>query len=81
MIMYQFVKPNHIEKISVRMRDIGILRQYGWKFIYINQMPAYDLNAHNAYTCVQLTKYIIRMADWRIQTPGALYKKIKDLMY
>ena len=38
MIMYQFVKPNHIEKISVRMRDIGILRQYGWKFIYINKI-------------------------------------------
>ncbi|MBE6461240.1 MAG: hypothetical protein E7006_00130 [Alphaproteobacteria bacterium] len=77
MIMYQFVRPKIIKKISLNMRDIHILGMYGWKFIYINGNIPHDFNPCNAKTCVQLTKRAIKLHNWRIQTPYALYNILK----
>ncbi len=75
-IMYQFVKYDDIQPIPLRMRDIGILGQYGWEFIFLEQNSTHNFNTHHAYTCVQFTKRVIGISNYLIQTPDALYKYI-----
>ena len=74
MTMYQFIKHGDIQPIKLIVRDLSILGQYGWKFIYLNQNPVAKINTRDEYTCVQFTKRVIGIYDWRIQTPGALYR-------
>lgn len=78
MIMMQFVRPGVIYKIPLKMRDINILAQYGWKFIYLNTEYRCAKRLPYAITCVQFVKKIINLSDWRIQTPCALYKKLRN---
>lgn len=75
--MYQFVSKNNIRKVSLKMRDIRVLNMNGWKFIYLPQMPQYDFHNMRAITCVQFTKNVIGIKNWRIQTPYGLYKYLK----
>lgn len=74
MVMYQFVKCGHVENIRLKMRDINILRQHGWKFIYMPINMPYGFKPQHTITCVQMTKQAIGLKKWHIQTPGALYK-------
>lgn len=78
MIMMQFVRPGVIHKIHLKMRDINILAKHGWKFVYINSKYTDIHNLPYPITCVQITKKIIQLSDWRIQTPCALYKKLRQ---
>ena len=78
LIMYQFVKSGHVEKIQIHARDLKILQTHGWDFVYLDGccLP-HDFDAKAALTCVQMTKQIIKMRNIFIQTPFALYKKLK----
>ncbi len=58
------------------MRDLNILTRYGWEFILVT-IPVPDApEITNAYTCVEMTKRFIRIKNWRIQTPYALYRAL-----
>ena len=35
LIMYQFISKNTIKQICLNMRDLQILQQHGWRFIYL----------------------------------------------
>lgn len=72
LIMYQFVRRNHISKIQLSMRDIRILKSHGWKFVYLSQPAGAPISG--AYTCVNFTKRAIKLRAPFIQTPNALYK-------
>lgn len=77
--MYQFIKYGHVEIINLRSRDLKILQSHGWKFIYLTDASQPDdFNLHNAITCVHMAKKIIKMQNIFIQTPLALYKKLKN---
>ncbi len=78
LILFQFVKRGHVEKIVLQLRDIQILQARGWKFIYIDgtAVPT-DFNPYVARTCVDLTKRAIGIRNWCIQTPLALYKNLQ----
>ena len=78
LIMYQFVRPGDIAKIKIQLRDLTILKSHGWDFVYIDgaALP-HDYNPYLARTCVDLTKHILCIKNIFIQTPLALYKKIK----
>jgi len=78
LIMYQFVKHNHIAAIHLHPRDITILRAHGWKFIYISP----DKSIHKfypefTYSCVGLSKHALGIRSVFIQTPYALYKYLE----
>ena len=34
-ILYQFISRRHIEKIRLHMRDMKLLHQHGWYFVYV----------------------------------------------
>lgn len=78
LIMHQFVRPGDVAKIKIQIRDLTILKSHGWDFVYIDgaTLPR-DYNAQYARTCVDLTKRILCIKNIFIQTPLALYKKIK----
>ena len=78
LIMHQFVRPGDVAKIKIQIRDLTILKSHGWDFVYIDgaTLP-HDYNAQYARTCVDLTKRIFCIKNIFIQTPLALYKKIK----
>lgn len=74
--MHQFIAPKNIAKIYLKKRDIHILTSHGWKFIYLkNAIPNHSQDVR-AITCVQFTKQIIGLTNWRIQTPGSLFKHL-----
>lgn len=78
LVLYQFIRPGHIEKITLYARDLKILNANGWDFVYIDGISIpHDFNVNNAITCVDLSKRIIKMKNAFVQTPWGLYKKIK----
>lgn len=76
LIMYQFIKRNRITKIHLHPRDIVILRQHGWAFIYISPVTNVNLDYVSAYSCVDLSKRALKLKSMFIQTPYALYKHL-----
>ncbi len=75
LVMYQFVRLGHIEQIQMRPRDIKILAQHGWVFVYLSpHTPTRQYDFIHAYSCVDLTKRAINMHNIFIQTPDRLYK-------
>lgn len=74
LIMYQFVRRGNIVQIKIRMRDIKILGQYGWKFIYMPCALPYGFDGQGIRTCVGLCKRAIGIKNATIQTPDALHK-------
>lgn len=77
MIMLQFVCTKNIAPIKLRMRDIKILAQHGWDFIYVPCALPHDFSLRKVRTCVELTKRALDIHDRKILTPFALYKKIR----
>lgn len=75
-IMLQFVKYKHIVKIPLTINSIKLLKKAGWDFIQLNKHNVHTYNMPK--TCVDLTKQVlgIKKAPF-IQTPNALYAKIK----
>ena len=74
--MWQFIKKNDIKVIPLKMRDLNILTRHGWDFIVV-EIPVYAApEIAGAHTCVEMTKRFIRITNWRIQTPYALYKAL-----
>ena len=76
LIMYQFVRRGHIEKIKLKMRDIKILNEHGWRFVYLSCALPHDFNPTTARTCVEMTKRAIGLSNRYIQTPGALFQHL-----
>ena len=77
LIMFQFVKRNHIIKVHLTLRDLAILRVHGWTFVYISPTPPrYTYDNLHAYSCVNMTKRILNIKSVLIQTPYALYKRL-----
>lgn len=74
-ILIQFIKYKNIKYIKLNKRDLTLLHNAGWDFIKINCNPNYDFK--NTRTCVSLVKKIIGLRIFFIQTPYALYKKLK----
>ena len=77
MILHQFVRPWKIVQIPIRARDLGLLAAYGWTFIRIPHIVPNSIEKKHIYTCVQLAKHMIGVRDIRIQTPSALYRKLR----
>ncbi len=77
MTMYQFVCRGHIAEIKLSMRDIGILKKHGWEFVYMPIALPHNFDLSGAYSCVCVAKRAIGMRASQIQTPGALYNRIK----
>ena len=76
-MLYQFVSYGHIEKIRLRARDIKILRQCGWYFVYLPcELPSNF--PRRTMTCVNMAKNAIKMHAPFIQTPDALYCAIAE---
>ena len=80
LVMYQFVHRKKIVLISLSLRDIKILMRHGWEFILSPRLPsvANDIARIRAFTCVQMAKKAIGMRNIWIQTPAALYCKLKS---
>ena len=78
-VLYQFVRRKNIAKIPIKTRDIKILGQHGWKFICLTKNPVKNFARQPAWSCVKLVKNSINLRNRRIQTPYALYKKLKNL--
>ena len=73
-VMYQFIRPGHIENINMHMRDIKILHAHGWEFIKLNNINMPHGNWwHGAYSCVNMTKRACNIHTVFIQTPDGLY--------
>ncbi len=75
-IMLQFIRYKKIEEIHLKMRDIQILKQHGWKFVYLKHDMPQDIKTYRAKTCVQFTKHAAKIQNICIQTPNALYKHL-----
>lgn len=76
-LMYQFVKHNDIKAIPITSYGLKLLKGAGWKFIKTNLKPAKYPKSYNAVTCVCFTKKFIGIHAPFIQTPDALYRKLK----
>lgn len=73
LIMYQFVRPGNIAKITLHLRDIQILAAYGWQFVYL-PIDAPDMTVVNAWSCVALSKYVLKIHNPMLLTPNALHR-------
>ena len=76
LVMYQFVRPRHIEKINLHTRDIKILQSHGWQFVYVPIDAPHDFVSYESYSCVDLSKHALGIRNIFIQTPDSLYKYI-----
>ena len=76
-IIYQFVSRGHIEKIRLRPRDIKMLQQYGWCFVYVPCALPRNFPRKN-WTCVNMAKDALKMRTLFIQTPDALYRALSE---
>ena len=81
-IMLQFIRRGHIAQIYLTWRAIKLLHSYGWHFIKVYSRPPQDLmkRARKVFSCVKLCKLSLNMYAPLIQTPRALYKKLKRQM-
>ncbi len=81
LIMYQFVRPGYVTQIKLNAKDLNILKSHGWRFVYVDGVSlAWDFDAESTYTCVHLAKSAIHIKDMFVQTPLALYKKLKCII-
>lgn len=74
MFLYQFVRCGHTEIIEINNKGINTLAKFGWIFVYLPQNIHTDFNWRHAKTCVDLAKRAIRLKQFDIQTPDALYR-------
>lgn len=77
MALYQFVRYGKIAQIPIQARDLEILKTYGWRFVYLPNARAHNVNMKRVFSCVQLAKRMIGMECLHVQTPNALYNMIK----
>lgn len=77
LVLYQFVRYGNVVKIPLLARDIEILKAHGWRFVYLQNAQAHNVNTSRVLSCVQLAKGMIGMRCPHIQTPNALYNMIK----
>ena len=76
-ILYQFVSYGHIEKIRLRARDMKMLQQHGWCFVYVPCDLPRNFPRKN-WTCVNMAKNAIKMRAPFIQTPDVLYRALSE---
>ena len=74
-ILYQFVNRNNIVPLKIKSRDLEILKNHGWIFVPYKTHKKTTLST-NPITCVQFTKKICHIKNWKIQTPDQLFKFI-----
>ena len=72
-VMYQFVSHKKVELLKLKQRDITILGNYGWRFIYLPCDIKPSFNPRLAWACVGMTKRAIGIRSFCIQTPDGLY--------
>ena len=76
--IYQFTKYRNVNIIEIKLRDIKILKRYGWIFIkYKNNKKTPKYKQIHAITCVHFTKQFFNIHKISIQTPDALLKHLK----
>lgn len=73
-IMYQYIKRRQIAKIELSPRDIKLLQNRGWRFVYIPRDLPHGFNPMHAHSCVDLSKRAIGLDAPFIMRPDALYK-------
>ncbi len=74
--LYQFLRRKQIARLSLKCRDINVLRGHGWRFLYIPGDITVPKDAMRAMTCVNFTKRVIGMHAPLVQTPDALYRRL-----
>lgn len=79
LVLYQFINHNNVVKIKIKMRDIYILKKNGWRFLFLCGDLDTNINKKRFFTCVQMTKIMLNINDWKIQTPAALFEKLMYL--
>ncbi len=72
-VMYQFVRRGIIAQIPLNMRDMNLLRKYGWQFVHVDTAPCC---AQKGLTCVQFTKRVCGIKSARLQRPDALWREL-----
>lgn len=75
--LYQFIKSHRIEKIIITKSGINSLKRNSWFFVKTYKKVPEHINKINAISCVIFTKKVIGLKNIFIQTPDALYDKIK----
>jgi len=73
-IMYQFIARKKIEQIKLKTRDVSLLGQQGWKFVYLPCSVKHNFDPKRAWNCVDMSKRALGIKSYAIQTPWALYK-------
>lgn len=71
-ILLQFVSLTKIIRIQLVKRDLKLLEDFGWKFVYLKNIKKHKIKI--PFTCVQFTKQVIGMKKPFVQTPDSLYK-------
>jgi hypothetical protein len=70
--LYQFTNRNNINVITLKHRDLLILKQYGW--VFIEHKGKINSGNTNALTCVQFTKQFCCINNRKIITPDDLFR-------
>ncbi len=78
-MLYQFVRHGNIVKIPLNMRDIKLLRNAGWVFMWRDaNVPTIIPNAR---TCVGLCCNMLGIKNRLILTPDDLYRALHRGIY
>lgn len=76
LVLYQFIRYDKVVQINLYNRDIKILKKHGWHFVYLDKTIPQKVQIRRALSCVQMTKAMIGIKKFWIQTPCALYKEL-----
>lgn len=79
LVLYQFIRYGKVVQVNLQARDIKILEQYGWRFIYLCESMPQKTQPKHALSCVQMTKAMIGIKKIWIQTPNALYQELRQV--
>ena len=77
LVLHQFIRPGHIEHITLHARDIGRLGARGWHFVYLCGHATHGRANLKAMTCVAYAKDILGIRNLFIQTPYSLYRYLR----
>lgn len=70
--LLQYVNAKKVIPIQLSEKDLNILENFGWHFIYLGKVKKHKIKT--PLTCVQFTKQLIGINKPFIQTPDGLYK-------
>ncbi len=72
-VLHQFVRRGVVAQIPINVRDMNLLRAYGWVFVHIDRGVA----TGGGVTCVQYAKRVCGVRRLWIQRPDALWRMLQ----